>query len=140
MSVIRFTDSQVDELRKNPYVKNVSNKAITYNESFKQHFIQEYQSGKRPSIIFEEAGFDIQTLGKKRIKCFTDRVKAQYNRYCGFEDQRKYTSGRPKTKDLTPEEKILKLEIKNKLLTQENDFLKRVRYINKKQISKQSKV
>jgi len=30
MSKIRFTDVQVKRLGRNPYVKNVSNKAITY--------------------------------------------------------------------------------------------------------------
>ena len=38
MSVNYFTDQQVAELRKNPYVKNVSNKAITYEEKFKEYF------------------------------------------------------------------------------------------------------
>ena len=32
MGVNYFTDEQVEEFRKNPYVKNVSNKAITYEE------------------------------------------------------------------------------------------------------------
>lgn len=32
MSNILFTDNEVKKLRKNKYVKNVSNKAITYTE------------------------------------------------------------------------------------------------------------
>ena len=67
------------------------------------------------------------------------RVKQQIERPEGFEDQRKYNSGRPSTKDLTPEEIIERLKQQNEILRQENDFLKRVRYINRKQISKQRK-
>lgn len=138
MGVHYFTDEQIEQLRKNPYVKKVSEKGITYEEGFKELFMAEYKTGKGPCQIFREAGFDVSVIGKKRIDSFTDRAKKQSERLSGFEDQRKYTSGRPVTKDLTPEEKIERLELKLKSLKQENDFLKRVRYINRKQISKQN--
>lgn len=57
----------------------------------------------------------------------------------GFIDKRKGSSGRPKAKDLTPDEEIARLKHKNKVLQQENDFLKRVRFINKRQIFQASK-
>ena len=41
MGVNYFTDEQVEEFRKNPYVKNVSNKAITYEEKFKEYFYEQ---------------------------------------------------------------------------------------------------
>lgn len=138
MSVKCFTDEQVEQLRKNPYVKKVSEKSIIFEDGFKELFIAEYKAGKGPTQIFREAGFDVSLIGKRRLDSFTERVKKQSERLSGFEDQRKYTSGRPKTKDLTDEEKIERLELKLKTLKQENDFLKRVRYINRKQISKQS--
>ena len=139
MSVRCFTDEQVEELRKNPYVKHVSNKAITYEEKFKEYFYQQYTNGVGPTQIFRNAGFDDKVLGHKRIKCFTDRNKAYVKRDEGFIDKRKESSGRPKTKDLTPDEEIARLKHKNKVLQQENDFLKRVRFINKKQIFQASK-
>ena len=39
MGVNYFTDEQVEILRQNKYVKNVSNKSITYDVSFKEYFI-----------------------------------------------------------------------------------------------------
>ena len=63
-------------------------------------------------------------------------MKNESKRLSGFKDTRKGNSGRPRTKDLTPEEEIARLKHKNKLLQQENDFLKRIRSINKKQLSK----
>ena len=138
MGVNYFTDEQVEELRRNPYVKKVSEKGITYEEGFKELFAIEYEKGKLPSQIFKEAGFDVTVLGKDRVNDFSKRVKAQKVREAGFEDQRKYSSGRPKTKDLTDEEKIQRLEMKIKTLKQENDFLKRVRYLNRKSLSQQT--
>ena len=128
MSVNYFTDQQVAEWRKNPYVKNVSNKAITYEEKFKEYF------------YLEKAGFDIKVVGQSRIIQFSRRIKIQAARDEGFSDTRKGKSGRHAKKALTDEEIIERLKQKNKILQQENDFLKRVRFINKKQILKASKM
>ena len=62
-----FTPEQVDELRKNKYVKHVSEKAITYTEEFKEIFILEYRNGKLPSQILLEMGFDYKLLGERRV-------------------------------------------------------------------------
>ena len=138
MGVNYFTEEQVEELRKNQYVKKVSEKGITYEEGFKELFMVEYESGKGPNQIFREAGFDVKALGERRTHSFSDRTRKQHKRKTGFEDQRKYTSGRPKTKDLSDEEKIQRLELRIKTLKQENDFLKRVRYLNRKSLSRKT--
>ena len=139
MGVNYFTDEQVEELKKNPYVKNVTNKAITYEEKFKEYFYQQYTNGMSQSQIFISAGFDTKILGQQRIDSFSKRNRAYAKRDEGFVDTRKDNSGRPSTKDLTPEEEITRLKQKNKVLQEENDFLKRVRFINKKQIFQSSK-
>lgn len=138
MGVNYFTDEQVEELRKNPYVKKVSEKGITYEEGFKELFLIDFNNGMRPTEIFRKYGFDTDVLGYDRIRSFSRRAKDQSEREAGFEDQRKHSSGRPRTKDLTDEERIQRLELKIKTLKQENDFLKRVRFINRKQLSKQN--
>lgn len=139
MGVNYFTDEQVQELKMNPYVKNVTYKTITYDESFKEKFLLEYKNGVPPTIIFANCGFDKEVLGQIRIDTFTARVKKQNERLEGFTDTRKSKSGRTKGKDLTDGETIAILKQKNKNLQQENDFLKRVRFINKKQILKMQK-
>lgn len=139
MGVNYFTDEQVEELRKNPYVKNVSNKAITYEEELKELFLIDYQNGLTPSMIFMKYGFNPKILGQSRIDKFVQRVKQQNIRSERFSDTRKGNSGRPITKELSNEEIIKRLKHQNKILQQENDFLKRIRFINKKQISKASK-
>ena len=139
MGVNYFTEEQVRELEKNPYVKKVSNKSITYAEEFKELYWIDYQNGIQPIEIFKKYGFDLNVLGAKRRNTFTERLKKQTQRVEGFKDTRKDNSGRPSTKELSLEEQIERLKHKNKVLQQENDFLKRVRFINRKQISKQSK-
>ncbi len=101
-----FTSEQVEQLKKNRYVKHVSEKSITYTEEFKEVFINEYNSGKIPSQILIEMGFDLKVLGQSRISGISERVKKQEKRPEGFKDTRAEFSGRPRTKDLTQEELI----------------------------------
>lgn len=70
-----FTPEQVEELRKNKYVKNVSDKAITYTEEFKEVFLLEYNEGKLPSQILTGMGFDYKVLGGRRVSNITQAVK-----------------------------------------------------------------
>lgn len=51
----------------------MSQKAITYTNEFKIHFIAEYSKGKSSRSIFQEAGFDIDAIGLKRIDCSSSR-------------------------------------------------------------------
>lgn len=46
MSKIRFSKNEIDKLSKNKYVLKVNDKAITYTNEFKIHFIAEYSKGK----------------------------------------------------------------------------------------------
>lgn len=139
MGINYFSDEQVKELEKNPYVKKVSIKSITYSEEFKELFWIDLQKGIMPGNIFRKYGFDPHMLGSSRTNKFTSRLRKEAAREVGFKDTRSTNSGRPSTKNLTAEEQLEKLKQKYKILQQENDFLKRVRFINRKQISKLQK-
>ena len=134
-----FSDEQVKELEKNPYVKKVSVKSITYSEEFKELFWTDLQKGMLPRNIFKKYGFDPSLLGPRRTKGFTYRVRKEATRVEGFKDTRSTNSGRPLARVLTIEEELERLKQKCEILQQENDFLKRVRFINRKQISKLQK-
>ena len=73
MSKKLFSDTEVAKLYKNKNISKVSNKAITYTFEFKKNFIDKYKIGKLPRIIFEEAGFDLDILGMKRIETASKR-------------------------------------------------------------------
>ena len=134
-----FTLEQVEQLRKNKYVKHVSEKAITYTEEFKEIFILEYKSGKSPSQILTEMGFNCKVLGKARIDTVSRRVKAQSKRPEGFNDTRSTESGRPRTKDLTPEEQMERLKLENEILKAKVEFLSLLRRAEREAAWKESK-
>ncbi|HCG4535961.1 TPA: IS3 family transposase [Salmonella enterica subsp. enterica serovar Typhi str. AG3] len=113
---------------KHPYVKAVSEKAITYTDEFKAMAIKEYEEGKFARQIFEDAGFDIEIVGIQRAKSSLKRWRAAYqkNGLEGLEDSRKYYSGRPLERELSIEEKYARLEAQNALLRAENELLKKI--------------
>ena len=136
-----FTPEQVEQLRKNKYVKHVSEKAITYTEEFKEVFMLEYKSGKTPSLILSEMGFDIRALGQKRITEISYRYKKQSLRPEGFKDTRvdNLHMGRPRTRELTPEEEIEKLKLENEILKAKVEFLSLLRRAEREAAWKESK-
>lgn len=131
MSQIIFSTEEIDALAANPYVKNASEKSITYTTEFREKFMSEYKCGKLPSQIFKDAGFDVKVLGKQRIKEFSRRCRKMSLRPEGFEDTRKEKSGRPSTNELTSKEEILRLKQKIKYLEQENKFLKKIEFLDR---------
>src|SRR5690554_5428796 len=137
MSIDRFTPEQIKQLANNPNVKKASDKSITYTDSFKEHFIEEYHKGKLPSTIFEEAGFNVRVLGD-RIKKASYRWKQQAKRLAGLKDTRKGGSGRPRTRDLTDAEIIARQKAKIELLKQERDFLLELKRLERMAIKKES--
>lgn len=120
-----FTEEQLIKLQMNPYIKKVSEKAITYTNEFKERFADEYRSGKFPYQILADMGIDYHTLGKRRKDSLVASVKKYELRPEGYSDTRKGNSGRPATKDLSSDEKIKRLEQKISYLRQENEFLKK---------------
>lgn len=133
MSKIIFTKEQINLLRKNNYVKHVSEKGITYTKEFKEYFVNEYGKGMKPTQIFENVGLQQSILGKERIYAATKRFRKCEERFDGFEDRRKGNSGRPATKHLTTEEKLKRAEDKIMYLQQENEFLKKIQRIERKE-------
>ncbi|MFS0865694.1 IS3 family transposase [Fredinandcohnia sp. 179-A 10B2 NHS] len=133
MSKILFTEKDIAILSKNRYVKTVSSKGITYSDEFKQHFITEYSEGKFPREIFEEAGFNVDVIGMRRVKSASDRWKAAYKSegILGLKDTRKESSGRPRIKELSIEEKYARLEAQMKLVQAENELLKKIRLLER---------
>lgn len=120
-----FTPEQVEQLRQNKYVKNVSEKAITYTEEFREVFLLEYNTGKLPSQILTEMGFDCKVLGRKRIQAISERVRKQSIRPEGFKDTRvdNPNMGRPSTRELSQEEIIAKQKAEIELLKAKVEFL-----------------
>ncbi|AJQ26241.1 HTH-like domain containing protein [Pelosinus fermentans JBW45] len=142
MSKIIFSEKDSLKLKKNIYVLKVSEKAITYTDEFKELFINEYLTGKFPVQIFEEAGFDIDLIGYKRIDCASSRWRAAYekNGVLGLQDTRKTSSGRSLNRELTSKEMIEKQEAKIKLLEAQVELLKKLDVRERMLIIKKKKI
>lgn len=128
MSKKLFTDKEVKSLSRNPYVKAVSDKAITYTDEFRRLFVVDKEKGMGSFKIFARYGFDVDIVGRKRIECASKRWMDAYREHgvTGLDDKRKESSGRPRTTEMTLEEKIARLEAQNLLLKAENELLKNI--------------
>lgn len=128
MSKELFNKDQVEKLNQNIYVKKVSNKSITYTDEFKLHFISEYSKGVPLSVIFEEAGFDIELLGKSRMKSASARWRKAYEKegVTALQDTRRIKSGRPRKSEMTSEELIAKQKAEIEYLKSEVELLKKL--------------
>jgi len=122
MSKIIFTEKQMEELRANPHVKSVSRLYINYTDEFKEYFVKENEKGKVPRVIFEECGIDPDVVGLDRFASSGKRWRKAANRMEGLIDKRKLSSGRPRTRDMTPEQQIEKLKAENQYLKQMLEF------------------
>ena len=90
MSKIEFTDAQVRKLSKNKWIKNVSNKAITYTDEFKIKLVKECEDYKKfPRDIFRECGIDPDIVGNDRIHNSAKRWRKQYKKIGELKDTRR---------------------------------------------------
>ncbi|MEG0931914.1 MAG: hypothetical protein RSE56_03545 [Bacilli bacterium] len=132
-----FTDAQVKFLKKNKYVKRVSNKAITYQLEFKELFLKEY-GPKKEVEIFEDAGLPLNILGICRIKNCSESWRRKSRERGSVEDTRKNNLGRPTTRNLTKEEIIERLKFQVETLKQENEFLRQIQRLERRYQPQQS--
>ena len=137
MSKKTFSDEEVRSLSNNKYVKKVSNKSITYTNEFKIHFIAEYNNGKSPRTIFEEAGFNIDVIGLRRIDCSSSRWRKAYNEngVLGLDDTRRNNSGRPREREVTKDDIIAKQNAEIEYLKAEVELLKKLE-LQERQVKK----
>lgn len=128
MSKKLFTKHEIKVLSQNKYIKNISEKAITYTSEFRRLFIAENLNGKSSRAIFEACGFDIDIIGMGRIDSSGCRLRRAYNKngVLGLDDTRKGNSGRPLERDLTLEKKFSRSEARIKYLEAEIELLKKL--------------
>ncbi len=99
MSKNIYNEFQIKELEKNPNISSVSYRSISYSLEFKMKAVTEYKSGKTPSQIFIEHGFDLEMIGKGQPKRCLKRRRDTFRKFGeeGFLAERrgKGSTGRP---------------------------------------------
>lgn len=133
-----FKEHEILELSKNKYVKNVTSKGITYTNEFKLQFIAEYKDGKNSRKIFEDAGFDIEMIGVKRIDSASLRWRNAYKDkgVLGLDDTRSLNSGRTINRVLTIEEVLAKKDAEIAYLKAELELIKKLELQERQVINK----
>jgi len=133
-----FTEKEIKKLSHNKNVKTISINGITYSDEFKHIFIEENEKGKPTREIFEEHGFDLDTLGMDRVRSSGKRWRAAYRKkgILGLADTRKENSGRPSDKELSIEQKFELLKVQINFLKAENELLKKIDILERRLISK----
>lgn len=126
MSKILFTDTQVKKLSKNKWIKNITNKGITYTDKFKYKLVKECENYKKfPQDVFRECGIDPDIVGISRIHNSAFRWRKQLKANGEISDTRSTKSGNTLKHELTDKEKLERAEAKIKLLEAENELLKK---------------
>ena len=84
------------KLSKNKWIKNITNKSITYTDEFKYKLVKECEDYKKfPQDVFRECGIDPEIVGRKRYEQAAYKWRKQLNSIGEIKDSRKGFSGRP---------------------------------------------
>jgi transposase-like protein len=125
MAVKLFSEGEILELRASPYVVGVTERFVYFSAEFKQRFYEEYKSGKKPKRIIADLGLSPDILGKSRIYGLKRHVIEEVKRGRGFSDLRN-SPFKDKPADVSPEEKISRLEHELAYTRQELEFVKKI--------------
>lgn len=130
MSKRIFTTEQIEMLLSNPNVRRCSERSVTYCQDFKIRALRQYcDEGLPCSEIFLHAGLDPAVIGREQPKALLKawrkihRIKGD----AGLVETRGGGRGRPRTKGVTEQDRIRRLETENAYLKAENAFLAKLR-------------
>ena len=126
MSKTIYSPEQIKALLDNPNVFKCSSKSVTYLKEFKIKAVKEYyEQGMGPNAIFQQAGFDLNILGRHKPKdCL--KLWKQIYKLKGQEGLATENRGRQGgRKPIDKSEKYLQTKIA--YLEAENRFLKKLK-------------
>lgn len=124
MASKKFTVGEMEQLRKSPYVLDVSPSIVHFSVEFKALFYEALQAGKEPCEIALEMGIDPDVLGENRVMGLRTMVRNEVKAGKGFRDLKTY--GKYLDCLLTPEAKIRLLEQELAYKNQEIEYLKKI--------------
>lgn len=136
MAGVRFDQIQQSILSENENIVKVTSKSITYTDAFRLKAINEYALGKEPAKIFREAGFDLSIIGYYNPKRCIYRWRDSYmlsgeSSLIGENRGRSKPKQNPAT-EMSVEEKLAIAESKIAYLEMENDFLKKLEKLERR--------
>lgn len=126
----KLTKERIDYLLQNENVAGVTEKNIFFTVEFKEKFYELYQQGMKNISIFYKLGVDPNIVGYNRVRSFVYHLLDDIKCCRGFVG---YTNKNciERTSDST-EEKLKKALTELEYVKQENQFLKRIVAVGKK--------
>lgn len=127
MAKKRFTEEEIEQLRKNPYVDKVTDCSVFFTIEFKRYFHSQRKASVPVYKILRDCGIDPDILGEKRIEGIRHTIKK------AVEDNKEFTDSSHKIKfkeekeRVTTEARIKYLEHELAYTKQEVEFLKKIR-------------
>jgi len=125
-----YTQKQIKQLLKNPYVYKVTKYHLYYTAKFKEDFWNSYQAGNSPRKILSDFGFDLSMFGQKQIDSLVQRIKKQALSGNGFsegENRTKRIRRNPTDEtELSSPQSIERMQNELLYLRQEVEFLKKI--------------
>lgn len=125
-----YTEKQIKELEKNPYVYRATKHKLYYTAKFKEDFWISYQAGNAPRKILSDFGFDLKIFGQKQIDSIVQHIKKQALSGNGFTEgenrQRRVPVKATAEEELSSPQSIQRMQNELLYLRQEVEFLKKL--------------
>ena len=125
-----YTEKQIKQLEKNPYVFKVTKHKLYYTAKFKENFWVSYQAGNTPRKILTDFGFDLNIFGQKQIDSLVQHIKKQAlsgNEFTEGENrQRRVSMKAAPEEELASPQSIERMQNELLYLRQEVEFLKKI--------------
>jgi hypothetical protein len=116
----KLTEEEMERLKVNPYVLDVSPSIVHFSAEFKEKFWNEMQAGGNPQKIVAALGVDPDVLGAGRINGLKSMIRNEVRAGKGFRDLKSYGT------QIHPEAKVKYLEQQLAYKDQEIEFLKKI--------------
>lgn len=136
----RLSPEDQERLRQNENVLRASGSTISYDPEFKIAAVRANLAGKAPTQIFQEAGFDLDAIGRRIPRRCLERWRRDYRQRgeegLGEDRRGKHSTGRPSNRELTVKEKLRRAELRVLYLERENELLKKLDRLERSVVNK----
>lgn len=129
MASKKFTQDEMNILRANPYVLEVSPSIVHFSAKFKEAFWERLQAGSTPREVVAGLGIDPEILGENRVCGLRTMIRNEVKAGNGFRDLGTYSQ--QLNGFMSDAAKIRCLEQQLAYKEQEIEFLKKIASLGK---------